>query len=98
MTPVTIISMKPPMLINTRSFAGNGCVALNRATRADRQNLQHNSDANTSYDSSCGETAGVNHDESESQTCLANYDPMKQAHDLFARPEQALNLSRSIFQ
>src|SRR5581483_7746621 len=26
-TPVTIISMNPPMLMNTSSFAGNGCVA-----------------------------------------------------------------------
>jgi hypothetical protein len=40
----------------------------------------------------------LNHDESERQTCLANNDPMKQAHHFFAWPEESLGFSKNIFQ
>src|SRR6266566_5348214 len=71
---------------------------VNRATRADRQNLQHDSEANTGCDPATCETAGVNHDERERQTCFADSDPMKQAHHFFARPKETLRLSENIFQ
>jgi hypothetical protein len=79
-------------------FCGKGLRRINGAARADRQNFQHDSEANTGRDSAAGESAGVNHDESERQTCLANNDPMKQAHHLFARPEETLGFSKNIFQ
>ena len=71
---------------------------VNHAERADRQNFRHDSKAYTRRDSAVGESVGVNHDKSERQTCLANNDPMKQAHHLFTRPEEPLRFSEDAFQ
>lgn len=71
---------------------------VNHATRADCQNLQHDSEANTGPDSATGETASVNHDKRERQACITDNDPLKQAHYLFARPKKSLRLSENIFQ
>src|SRR5580700_438719 len=51
---------------------------IKRATRANRQNLQHDSETNTRRDSAPGKTAGVNHDERQRQPCLTDDNPVKQ--------------------
>ncbi len=60
--------------------------------------IQHNSQPHAGSDSSPGKTVGVNHDESESQTCLAKDDPVEEPHDLLARAEENLSFRRNIFQ
>jgi hypothetical protein len=79
-------------------LCGKGLRRINSATRADRQNLQHDSEANTCRDSASGESAGINHDKRKCQTCFTDNNPMKQAHHFFTRPKETLRFSKNIFQ
>src|SRR6266478_554362 len=95
--PTIIISMRPLTLPYTINFPGKG-YGVQEQTHTDCRNFQHDAKADASGHTAAGKTAGIDHYERENQKCLADHDPVKQAHRFALGSPKILRLRVNILE
>src|SRR5262249_43377460 len=79
-------------------LSGKGLHCIKAHAHPDRCDFQQDTKPNSCNHAAAGETARIDHHECKNDQCLADNDPMKQAHHFTLRPPEVWCLRVNIFE